>query len=161
MTFTNAKRLAVAAAAFATVACSDGHDSSDRTPPVGAEGRDPATAERDYAPEREMPPRAADAERDPARDQGTLAPGDRSEVASDRELTQKVRQALSSGSEMSAQARNVEVTTEDGTVTLRGAVTSEQERTKIESLARSVGATQIDNELEIDRADTAEESERG
>jgi osmotically-inducible protein OsmY len=158
MTFKYAKRLGVAAAAFATVACSDGHDA-DRTPPVGAEGRDPATAERDYAAEREMSPRAGDAEQDPrGRDEGMAG---RSDVASDRELTQRVRQALSAESEMSAQARTVEVTTEDGTVTLRGAVASEQERTKIESLARSAGATRIDNELEIDRDDTSDESGRG
>lgn len=91
--------------------------SDDRMPGVGAD-RDPATAERGYA----------------------------AGAASDDEITQRVRQALSSD----AQAREVEVSTEDGVVTLRGPVPSEQRRAQIESLARSAGATQIDNELEID-----------
>ena len=108
--------LSVVAAAALTMAGCDASD--DRMPGVGAD-RDPATAERGYA-----------------------AGG----AASDDEITQRVRQALSSD----AQAREVEVSTEDGVVTLRGPVPSEQRRAQIESLARSAGATQIDNELEID-----------
>ncbi len=122
---TGLSAIALAAAAFATVSCSDGGDAN-RMPPVGAEGRDPATTERDYAAGR---------------------------TGSDLEITQRVRQAISSNEGISMQARNVEVETEDGVVTLRGPVTSEQERAQMESLARSAGATRIDNELEVDRDD--------
>lgn len=145
MKFASTTRTALAAAALAAVACSDANDS-DRMPPVGAEGRNPATAERDYAADR---------------DDGMLRPGDRSDAAMDREITQKVREALSSDSGMAAQARDVDVSTENGTVTLRGTVASEQEKTQIESLARSAGATRIDNQLTIDRDETPNESDRG
>lgn len=86
-----------------------------------------------------------------------MQPGDRSDVATDVEITRRVREALASGGETSAHARNVEVDTANGTVTLRGTVTSEEERTQIESLARSAGASRIDNRLEIDRAAPSDE----
>jgi osmotically-inducible protein OsmY len=41
-------------------------------------------------------------------------------------------------------------------VTLRGPVPSEQQRAQIESMARSAGATRIDNELEIESDATGE-----
>lgn len=150
MKFASTKQMALAAAALATVACSDA-DESDRMPPVGAEGRSPATAERDYAADRETL----------RRDEGTVQTGDRSDAGMDREITQKVRNALASDSGMTAQARDVDVSTEDGTVTLRGTVASEQQKSQIESLARSAGATQVDNQLTIERDETPSESERG
>lgn len=156
MKLANTTRMALAAAALATVACSDANDS-DRTPPVGAEGRNPTTVERDYAADRETLPR--DEVRDP--DDGMLRPGDRSDAAMDREITQKVRDALSSDSGMAAQARDVDVSMENGTLTLRGTVASEQERTQIESLARGAGATRIDNQLTIERDEAPNESDRG
>jgi osmotically-inducible protein OsmY len=120
----NAFLTAVAAAAF-TLTLAGCDADHDRMPGVGAEGRDPATAERGYA-----------------------AGGE----ASDDEITRRVRQALASD----AQARDVEVSTEDGVVTLRGPVPSEQQRAQIESMARSAGATRIDNELEIESDATGE-----
>ncbi len=143
----------VAAATFTLLACSD-RDGTD-LPSVEAEGSR-AAAERSYA--------AADTETEglPAdvdntgrnvrdRDDATLTPGDQSNSDLDIDLTQKIRQGITGNDEMSMQARNVKVISQDGVVTLRGPVETEQERTSIEALARNAGATRIDNQLEIDR----------
>ena len=60
---------------------------------------------------------------------------------------------------MSVQAQNVKVIAQNGVVTLRGPVKTEQEKTTIEALAKSAGATRIDNQIEIDRDDTSGEKE--
>jgi osmotically-inducible protein OsmY len=146
------RRAIAIAATFAFLACSD-RESAEPTPGVDAEGPR-ATAERDYA--------AADPERVPSevdntgrnvrdRDDATLTPADQSNSALDLELTKSIRQGITSNDEMSLQARNVKVISQDGVVTLRGPVETEEERASIEALARNAGATRIDNQLEIDR----------
>ena len=152
------RRSIAIAATFAFLACSD-RESAETMPRVDAEGPR-ATAERDYAAaDREPVPGDVDNTgrnvRD--RDDATLTPGDQSNSELDIELTQKIRQGITSNDEMSLQARNVKVITQDGVVTLRGPVETEQERTSIEALARSAGATRIDNQLEIDRDIDSEE----
>lgn len=153
MRFKKTKLSVVVAATFAVVACSDGKNT-DVAPSVGAEGPKQSAAERSYA--------AADTKPMPAevdntgrnvrdRDEKTLTPGDQSNSAPDLDLTQKIRKGITSSDAMSVQARNVKVITQDGVVTLRGPVKTEQEKTTIESLAKSAGATRIDNQLEIDR----------
>ena len=124
----------VATATFAAVACSDGND------------RYAATDARQMAVE-------ADNTGKNARDQGdrTLTAGDQSNRAPDVDLTQMIRQGITSDDAMSVQARNVKVITQDGVVTLRGPVETQAEKASIESLARTAGATRIDNQLEIDR----------
>lgn len=84
-------------------------------------------------------------------DGSTLTPTDQSNAPADVALTQKIRKGITSNDAMSVQARNIKIITRSGVVTLRGPVKTMDERTTIESLAKSAGATRIDNQLEIDR----------
>jgi hyperosmotically inducible protein len=124
----------VAAATLAAVACS------------GDDDRYAATDAR------RMPVEADNTGKN-VRDQGdrTLTAGDQSNRAPDVDLTQKIRQGITSDDAMSVQARNVKVITQDGVVTLRGPVETQEEKASIELLARTAGATRIDNQLEIDQ----------
>ena len=136
-------RLAViAAAVLAASACSD-REQVDLTAPVGAAPSEADNTGRNV--------------RD--RDEAKLTPFDQSNSAPDLALTQLIRQGITSDDAMSMQARNVKVITQDGVVTLRGPVGTEQERKAIESLAKDAGATRIDNQLEIDRDDTSGDEE--
>lgn len=86
------------------------------------------------------------------RDRGgdTKTPGDQAENEADRKITQEVRRALTSDDSLSTNAQNVKIITDNGTVTLRGPVKSEKEKTDIESKAKQVaGVKKVDNQLEI------------
>lgn len=152
MRFEKMKLSLIAAAAFAFVACSD-QKNMGATPSVDAEGPR-STAERRYAaPDTDpMPADVANTGRNVRdRDDAALTPGDQSNSDLDIDLTRKIRQGITSNDDMSMQARNVKVISQDGVVTLRGPVATEQEKASIESLARNAGATRIDNQIEIDR----------
>ena len=72
------------------------------------------------------------------------------ENATDRDLTQKVRQALMSDKSLSTYAHNVKVIAQDGMVTLKGPVRSEAEKKTIEAKATEVaGAGHVTNQLTI------------
>ena len=80
----------------------------------------------------------------------TKTPGDQAENETDRTITQNVRQAITADDALSTDAKNVKVITSDGTVTLRGPVKSEQEKTQIEAKAKQVaGVKKVDNQLEV------------
>ncbi len=86
------------------------------------------------------------------RDRGgeTKTPGDQAENETDRKITQDVRRAITSDDALSTNAQNVKVITDNGTVTLRGPVKSEKEKTEIENKAKQVaGVKKVDNQLEI------------
>jgi hyperosmotically inducible protein len=86
------------------------------------------------------------------RDRGgeTKTPGDQSESEADRTITQHIRQALTADDSLSSNAKNVKIITNDGTVTLRGPVKSEKEKSDIEAKAKQVaGVKQVDNQLEV------------
>jgi hyperosmotically inducible periplasmic protein len=86
------------------------------------------------------------------RDRGgeTKTPGDQSESEADRTITQNIRKALTADDSLSTNAKNVKIITNDGTVTLRGPVKSEKEKTDIEAKAKQVaGVKKVDNQLEI------------
>jgi len=92
-------------------------------------------------------------------DDRTLTPTDQSSDPADIDLTQKIRKDITSNDAMSVQAQNIKIITQGGVVTLRGPVKSMDEKTTIESLAKSAGAKQIHNQLEIDRDGTSGEKE--
>ncbi len=96
-----------------------------------------------------------------ARDQSgkTLTPMDQSNEASDLEMTQRIRKGITSNDAMSMQARNVKIITQNGVVTLRGPVKTTGEKQAIADLAKSAGATRIDNQIEIDRGIPSGEKE--
>jgi hyperosmotically inducible periplasmic protein len=80
----------------------------------------------------------------------TKTPGDQSENEADRTITQNIRQAITGDDSLSTNAKNVKIITNDGTVTLRGPVKSEKEKTEIEAKARQVaGVKRVDNQLEV------------
>jgi osmotically-inducible protein OsmY len=83
-------------------------------------------------------------------DGATKTPGDQSESEADRTITQNVRQAVTADDSISTNGKNVKIITVDGTVTLRGPVKSEQEKTNIAAKAQQIaGVKQVDNQLEI------------
>jgi osmotically-inducible protein OsmY len=84
------------------------------------------------------------------RDNQTKTPVDQSENEADRTITQNIRQALTADDSLSTNAKNVKIITNDGTVTLRGPVKSEKEKTDIEAKAKQVaGVKRVDNQIEV------------
>jgi osmotically-inducible protein OsmY len=86
------------------------------------------------------------------------APGETTTTAATQSNAQRdvdhlaaVRKALNDAGDLSAEAKNVTVTALDGKVTLRGNVSSEAERSRVEAIAKTVpGTTSVDNQLEVE-----------
>ena len=71
---------------------------------------------------------------------------------SDQKLADQVRTAISGGAgEANADvAKAIQVSTSGGTVTLKGSVKSDEEKTRIETAAKAVpGVSKVDNQLEV------------
>jgi hyperosmotically inducible periplasmic protein len=104
---------------------------------------------------------AADNSANNARDRhnATLTPGDQGNSAADLDITQKIRQALVSGTNnisgsdttnLTMTAQNVKIITSSGKVTLRGPVNNAGEKSEIELIAKNVaGAANVDDQLEV------------
>ena len=68
----------------------------------------------------------------------------------DRELTQKVRKAITDDRDLSTYAHNIKIVTKDGVVRLIGPVRSEEEKAAIESKAIALaGPSNVKNELTV------------
>ena len=79
----------------------------------------------------------------PTADQQKMNPADRA-------ITQKIRKAIHEDTTLSTYAHNVKIITQDGKVTLRGPVRSEEEKSNIEAKAVAVaGQGNVSNQLEI------------
>lgn len=73
-----------------------------------------------------------------------------SQTKEDREITQKIRQAVVDDKSLSTYAHNVKIITVDGMVTLKGPVRSEDEKRAIEEKAGQIaGKDKIKSEIEI------------
>jgi osmotically-inducible protein OsmY len=84
-------------------------------------------------------------------DGGTLTPMDQGESEADRTITQQIRRAVVDHEELSTNAKNVKIITQNGVVTLRGPVKSQEEKNAIAAVAqRTGGVKQVDNQLEIE-----------
>jgi len=84
------------------------------------------------------------------RDNQNKTSGDQSESEADRTISQNIRAAITADDSLSTNGKNVKIITSDGTVTLRGPVKSDQEKTTIEAKAKQVaGVKKVDNQLEI------------
>jgi len=96
-------------------------------------------------------PVAADNTKKNERDKGnTTTPTDQAENETDRNITKDIRAALMKKDELSVNAKNVKVVTNDGNVTLRGPVADEKEKTTIVAAVTEVtGVKKVDNQLEI------------
>jgi hyperosmotically inducible protein len=69
---------------------------------------------------------------------------------SDRAITQKIRKAIHHDKSLSTYGRNIKILTQDGKVTLRGLVRSEDEKGNLEAKAVSVaGQESVSNQLEV------------
>ncbi len=76
-------------------------------------------------------------------------PIDQNENQKDIDITANIRKRVVD-TKMSVNAQNVKIITQDGKVTLRGPVKSEEEKTQIEKMAHEVaGAANVDNQLEV------------
>ena len=80
---------------------------------------------------------------EPTADQQKMNPADRT-------ITQKIRKAIHDDHSLSTYAHNIKVITQDGKVTLRGPVRSEDEKSSLQAKAVAVvGAENVTNQLEI------------
>ena len=80
----------------------------------------------------------------------TQTSGDQSNNAEDIKLSAAIRRAIVADKSLSATAKNIKIITANETVTLRGPVTTAEEKSKIEQLAQSAaGNAKIDNQLEV------------
>lgn len=79
-----------------------------------------------------------------------LTADQQSQTKEDREITQKIRQAVVADESLSTYAHNVKIITVDGMVTLKGPVRSEDEKRIIEEKAGQIaGMDKIKSEIEI------------
>lgn len=75
---------------------------------------------------------------------------DQSESPADRETTRRIRAIIAADDGLSSNAKNVKIVTNAGTVTLRGPVETEQERTRVAAAAQQVaGSGKVQNQLEV------------
>jgi hyperosmotically inducible periplasmic protein len=108
----------------------------------------------------QQPPTASDSAQAPAGDNTKMNKQDGSENATtaqqqketpaDRDLTQQVRKAIMADKSLSTYAHNVKIISQNGTVTLKGPVRSEDEKQAIAAKATEVaGNTKVVNELNV------------
>jgi len=72
------------------------------------------------------------------------------ENKNDREITRQIRKAVVEDKSLSTYAHNVKIITINGTVTLRGPVRTEDEKSSIESKAKAIaGVNDVRNELTV------------
>ena len=69
----------------------------------------------------------------------------------DRELTRKIRKSLMQDKALSTYAHNVKIISQNGTVTLKGPVRSDNEKKVIEGKAADIagGPTKVDDQLSV------------
>jgi len=68
----------------------------------------------------------------------------------DREITQKIRKAIHQDKSLSTYAHNIKIVTQDGKVTLRGPVRSDEEKANLQAKAIAVaGDGNVTNDVEI------------
>jgi osmotically-inducible protein OsmY len=72
------------------------------------------------------------------------------ENSNDRELARQIRRAVVKDKSLSTDAHNVKIIAQNGSVTLKGAVKSDEEKQAIESKASEIaGAGKVTNELQV------------
>ena len=80
---------------------------------------------------------------DPSADQQKMNPADRA-------ITQKIRKAIHEDKSVSTYALNIKIITQDGKVTLRGPVRSEDEKSNLQAKAAEIaGQDNVTNQLEV------------
>jgi hyperosmotically inducible protein len=70
--------------------------------------------------------------------------------ASDRAITQNIRKSIMADKNLSTYAHNIKIITQNGKVSLRGPVRSEQEKSNVESKAAAVAGEQnVSSQIEV------------
>jgi hyperosmotically inducible periplasmic protein len=70
--------------------------------------------------------------------------------AADRNITKEIRSSIMKDKSLSTYAHNIKIITQDGKVTLKGPVRSEDEKASIESKAVAIaGANNVTDQLEV------------
>jgi hyperosmotically inducible periplasmic protein len=103
-------------------------------------------------PTSQQAPPAADNTQTNERDRSSNEPtaDQQKENHSDREITQQIRQSIMKDKSLSTYAHNVKIVTQDGQVTLKGPVRSEDEKRAIEAKAAEVaGQDKVSSELNV------------
>ena len=84
------------------------------------------------------------------RAKGAVTADQQKENAGDRELTRKIRRSLMQDKALSTYAHNVKIVAQDGQVTLKGPVRSEDEKKTVETKATEVaGAGHVTNQMSV------------
>jgi hyperosmotically inducible protein len=71
------------------------------------------------------------------------------ENTSDLSITREIRKELTDDKSLSVYAHNVKIITHNGTVTLKGAVRTEEEKRMVEAKAASVSGKAVNSELRV------------
>lgn len=134
-------------AAAGLAGCDDRNATNTRTTTTTKET---APAPKDTTPK---PPPAPDNTANNRKDSNTDAktPVDQSESSASIRITADIRRAIMEDGNMSVNAQNCKIITDEaGVVTLRGVVNTQQEKDSIDAKAKAVvGVTRVDNQLEI------------
>ncbi len=84
------------------------------------------------------------------RDQNEPTTDQQKENTNDRQLAAQIRRAIVKDTSLSTTAHNVKIISQNGAVTLKGPVKSEQEKQAIESKAPEIaGAGKVEDELQV------------
>ena len=84
------------------------------------------------------------------RAKGAVTADQQKDNAADLDLTKKIRQAVVGDKSLSTYAHNVKIVTQNGQVTLKGPVRSDQEKTTIEAKATEIaGPGKVTNEMTV------------
>ncbi len=84
------------------------------------------------------------------KDQTSPNAGQQKMNPSDRAITQKIRKSIHDDTTLSSYAHNIKIISQDGKVTLRGPVRSEDEKNNLQAKAAEVaGPDNVTNQLEI------------
>ncbi len=139
----------------------------DHPTPGTADGTPPSSWSAPVSPSIGGGPRTAPADRamkdtnpsaNPGENQGGIVSGQQSDQAAqppvandpDQALTDKIRAALQEDESLSPSAKNVDITTSSGKVTLRGTVKSQAEKKAVEAKARQLaGSGEIDSKIRV------------
>ena len=84
------------------------------------------------------------------RNNATITPPDQGNSKADVERTAQIRKEIVARKNMSVNAKNVKIITNEGHVTLRGPVNTDEEKRLIDEIAVNVaGRKKVDNQLEV------------
>jgi osmotically-inducible protein OsmY len=110
----------------------------------------PATSAAQPAPPGQATPVADNTKMNRRDKEPSQTPQTQSNAKADRELLAAVRRTIVKDKSLSMTAHNIKILAEGGVVTLRGPVQSDEEKRKVEDLAKSVaGVTSVDNKVDI------------